>query len=398
MAEDSGLPRPAALEARHSSFYKPLRVVGLPQAHQFRLLKIHDNHDQIIACDLLSFDIHHAPSYRALSYTWKSPFDHDISGLQATASTRTVGDTTDREVIEEMLVNGESLSVGSNLAAGLRAIRDWHNDGGDEFVWADAICIDQSNDKERAYQVAVMGEIYSNADSVVIWLGEEAQDSDTALRFLKVLARHRRDHEAGQARILAAARDPRFRRQWRALNALMRRRWFERAWVLQEIVLARRSLFCCGRTTLRDVDMLDGFQALWHAGDMLWDSFAQNDGIRLHVPTRNFMNGMTRVRAARLDGNLYSMLTVHHRSMSLIATDARDYVYAKISIASDGHLVKITYGEPVETVYTNFVLDYIRGKQSLDIIHFDARPRTTPGLPSWVPDWKAGFGAAPLQP
>lgn len=397
MADDrlsgSGAPKPIG-----PSFYNPLRVIGQPQVHEFRLLKINLNHDQIIACDLLSFDIHHAPSYRALSYTWKSPFDQETSQAQATGNTRAVGDTVDREVIEEILVNGQPVSVGSNLAAGLRAIRDWHNDGGDEFVWADAICIDQSNYHERGYQVAIMGEIYSNADSIFIWLGEEAQDSDMALSFLKVMARHRRDHEAGRAKVLALAQDPRYLRQWRALSSLMRRRWFERAWVLQETVLARKALFCCGRTSLRDVDVLDGFQALWHAGDRVWDSFNQGDGVKLHVPTRNFMNGMTRVRAARFDGKLYSILTVHHRSMSLVATDPRDYIYSKISIANDGHLVKITYGEPVDKVYTTFVLDYIKGKQSLDIIHFDARPRNTPGLPSWVPDWEAGFGAAPLQP
>ncbi|ROW07156.1 hypothetical protein VPNG_07321 [Cytospora leucostoma] len=396
--EDDLLSREGALEASRPLFYNPLRVIGPPQVHEFRLLKIHRNHDQVIACDLLSFQVHHAPSYRALSYTWKSPFDHDTSESQALGETRPVGDTSDREVVEDILVNGQPVKVGLNLAAGLRAIRDWHNDGGDEFVWADAVCIDQANYNERAYQVAIMGEIYSNADSVVIWLGEEAQDSDMALSFLKALARCRRNYETGRARVLAMAQDPKCLRQWRALSALMRRRWFERAWVLQETVLARKALFCCGRTTLSDSDTLDGFQALWHAGDRLWDTFSKGDGVKLHVPTRNFMNGMTRVRGARLDGKLYSILTVHHRSMSLVATDPRDYVYAKISISNDGHLVNITYREPVDTVYTRFVLDYIDGKKSLDIIHFDARPRTTPGLPSWVPDWKAGFGAAPLQP
>ncbi|ROW11133.1 hypothetical protein VMCG_01383 [Cytospora schulzeri] len=397
MAEDRlyGLSAP---EANILPIHYPLRHIGTPQVHEFRLLKIHRDHDRLVTCDLRSYDVHHAPCYRALSYTWKSPFDHETNESQALVDTRAVGDTADREIVEDIVVNGQPVSVGSNLAAGLRAIRDWHNDGGDEFVWADAVCIDQANYQERAYQVAIMDEIFSNADGVFIWLGEEAQDSDMALNLLKVLARHRRDYEVGRARILEMAEDPRVLRQWRALSALMRRRWFERAWVLQETVLARKALFCCGRTTLREGDMLDGFQALWHAGDTLWDKFSQGDSIKLHVPTRNFMNGMTRVRAARLDGKLYSILTVHHRGMSLVATDPRDYVYSKISIANDGHLVKITYREPVDTVYTTFVLDYVRGEKSLDIIHLDARSRTTPGLPSWVPDWKAGFGAASLQP
>lgn len=99
-----------------------------------------------------------------------------------------------------------------------------------------------------------------------------------------------------------------------------------------------------------------------------------------------------------LNGRLWSFLTVHHRSMGLVATDNRDCFYAKISIVNDGHLVRITYTEPVRRVYTTFVFDDIRGKQSLDVIHFDAQPRATPELPSSVPDSAARFGAAPLQP
>lgn len=398
MADDAMLG-PSAPEPSSISLYKPLRAIPAPQVHEFRLLKIQPSHERLVACDLLPFDVHHAPPYRALSYTWKSPYDvEEKEETQGPGNTTFPGKATQGELIEDILVKGRLVTVGANLAAGLRAIRDWHNDGGYEFVWSDAVCIDQANYQERAYQVAIMGEIYCNAESVFIWLGEEAQDSDIALGFLKILARNRRDDDGGRARVLAMAQDPRCLRQWRALSILMRRRWFERAWVLQETVLARRALFCCGRTIIRDADLLDGFQALWHAGDRLWDTFTKDDGVKLHVPTRNFMNGMTRLRAARLDGKIWSILTVHHRSMGLVATDPRDHVYSKIGIAIDGHLVRINYREPVHQVYSGFVLDYIRGKQSLDIIHFDARPRTTPGLPSWVPDWRAGFGAAPLQP
>lgn len=97
------------------------------------------------------------------------------------------------------------------------------------------------------------------------------------------------------------AQDPKCLRQWRALGALMRRRWLERAWVFQEAVLARKAMFCGGRTILSDADMLDGFQALWHAGNRHLDTFSKGDGVKLNVPTRVLMNGMTRVRGARLD-------------------------------------------------------------------------------------------------
>jgi hypothetical protein len=38
-------------------------------------------------------------------------------------------------------------------------------------LWADAICINQSDQKEKAIQVSMMGKIYSNAQTVIVWLG-----------------------------------------------------------------------------------------------------------------------------------------------------------------------------------------------------------------------------------
>jgi hypothetical protein len=42
------------------------------------------------------------------------------------------------------------------------------------FVWADTICIDQLSYKERGEQVAMMGDICSQAESLFVWLGLEA--------------------------------------------------------------------------------------------------------------------------------------------------------------------------------------------------------------------------------
>lgn len=42
-----------------------------------------------------------------------------------------------------------------------------------DWLWVDAICIDQSNDEERASQVSRMGRIYSSASETVAWLGKD---------------------------------------------------------------------------------------------------------------------------------------------------------------------------------------------------------------------------------
>lgn len=66
-------------------------------------------------------------------------------------------------------VNGISLSVMENLLHGLKRIRQSNES---IPIWIDALCINQSDDAEQSFQVAMMADIYVGAKSVVIWLGE----------------------------------------------------------------------------------------------------------------------------------------------------------------------------------------------------------------------------------
>lgn len=51
-------------------------------------------------------------------------------------------------------------------------------------LWADAICINQRDDVEKSLQVAQMGRVYSAAESVIVWLGEEEDDCHLVAKLL----------------------------------------------------------------------------------------------------------------------------------------------------------------------------------------------------------------------
>ena len=55
---------------------------------------------------------------------------------------------------------------------------------GSFVIWVDAICIDQSKPEEKAQQLPLMGDIYSLAKPVYIWLGKGNLKTDRAMRFL----------------------------------------------------------------------------------------------------------------------------------------------------------------------------------------------------------------------
>jgi hypothetical protein len=46
------------------------------------------------------------------------------------------------------------------------------------FLWTDAICINQRDIVEKQEQMSMMGDIYGIATKVVVYLGEEADNSD----------------------------------------------------------------------------------------------------------------------------------------------------------------------------------------------------------------------------
>ncbi|KAK4185617.1 heterokaryon incompatibility protein-domain-containing protein [Podospora australis] len=100
-----------------------------------------------ISCRLETVALGVKPRYEALSYVW--------------------GDSSETMPI---LLNGHIIKVGANLASALRHLRSTTHD---RPLWADAVCIDQRNIRERNEQVALMRDIYSQSQGVIIWLGDK---------------------------------------------------------------------------------------------------------------------------------------------------------------------------------------------------------------------------------
>jgi hypothetical protein len=51
------------------------------------------------------------------------------------------------------------------------------------LLWVDAVCINQGDEKEKGEQVQGMGELYSRATTVIVWLGTAADGSDVAFDY-----------------------------------------------------------------------------------------------------------------------------------------------------------------------------------------------------------------------
>lgn len=317
----------------------------------------------------------HSPhvSYAALSYTWASKLEgnHD----------------SDVELHESVDVDGHEVLLHQNLALALRSLRL----DVPQCLWADALCIDQSNTAERSIQVMLMRRIFSKATNVWAWLGPAAKDSDLAMDFLTYLAEHSEEEHIG-AWLGNEGMQPSYYPTWEALRALMSRNWWKRAWIVQEFALAQDVVFICGDRRLSSND-------LEKADHLIFEQFtpSRNERVtaltravdinpRVLDPARNLLNLRRRLQR----GERISALATVQMTRLTEATDPRDHLFAKLGLSGNeiAELCPPDYVARPEDVWFTFLSEYIKQKQDLYIICLAGmHPRIYQHLPSWLPDW-----------
>ena len=132
----------------------------LPNTNSIRILHIETLEGSESRYHLESFPIENAPSFRALSYTW-GPAYRDIN----------VEDEAPElppDFCASMICDGKRINITQNLSDALINIVAIGIDG---WLWIDALCINQRDFEERNSQVLLMGNIYTSASEVLIWLG-----------------------------------------------------------------------------------------------------------------------------------------------------------------------------------------------------------------------------------
>lgn len=101
------------------------------------------------------------------------------------------------------------------------------------LIWVDALCINQQDDIERGEQVAKMSRIYNQCTQVFVYLGE---DLVTPVGLGGIIQRHPL-HELVETD-----------HSMLSLSDILKRRYFSRIWVVQELVFAQRAIFRIGDT------------------------------------------------------------------------------------------------------------------------------------------------------
>ncbi|PKK41852.1 hypothetical protein CI102_14232 [Trichoderma harzianum] len=256
--------------------------------------------------------------YEALSYAWGND------------STNTY---------EDIFFGDNNVGVTPSLADALRRLRLPDQP---RHVWADALCINQTDNLEKSLQVSMMGRIYNKCKQGAIWLGSLGDitqtDAQAALDTLSWIAGDQDpppwlDDE--QKRITAAS----------ALKTVLNVSWWSRIWTVQEAILPPTATIYWGPCEIS-----------WAVLDKASTSFFNDTAPAIHHEfwdngcLLNLQASLRGLSASREEELFQLLWRWRFRS----ATDPRDKVYGVLGFRQDVSLPSVkmcNYEVDVRTLY-----------------------------------------------
>jgi hypothetical protein len=321
----------------------PFTYKNLTEPDSFRLILLQPatSHEQDLQCTLEYTTISRCDReiidhYTALSYVWGNPFQQGLIYIDETP-----------------------VIITTTLDAALRDLRDRHRI---LRIWADALCINQSDLAERSSQVGLMGQIYSTAHHTVIHLGF----NETGEKLLEAIPSNTSGtipRDMPQNDLIRSAE-----------RSLLKMRWFSRVWIFQELLLSKDPWVQCGKIRAR------------------WTQLC-----RVLLPT----NQGTRSKELQALADMNGAISVHKQKMfshliarrGLGATDPRDMIFAHMGISADvgalAEYVHVSYEDSCAKVYNDTARHLLGGIGLETLLHHAADTESgsrVEGLASWAPD------------
>lgn len=347
-------------------------------------------------------------SFEAISYAWGS----DIKDQTIT-------------------INGRAMHITTSLRDSLRQTR---RPDRPRALWADAICINQDDGREKSHQVSLMGQIYMTSRCTLICLGYSAESwprqvatlmADVVAMIDRVMAGDDPDLKVNLGKFPWLKNgDPLLAdKRWHSWAELVMQPWFERGWVVQEAALGPECLVLWSGIEIPWISVLR--VACWlnreHGRNRIEALREEGQGVLPHLhllryemqpPQEGGIMASSNTDKP-VDLNLYLLENLDAARM-LKLKDPKDRIYAFMALpTSDASMpaLHISYGKVPShlDVYRDFATKYMAKNSDLDILGFvdhgdDETLATGPigcdhplkhvrsadTFPSWMPRWDRG--------
>ena len=377
-----------------------------PDIRLLRITHVPEDQNEPLECELKHASSDSNSRYHALSYVW--------------------GDTGTRVPI---IVNGRRLGITPSLYSALRDVSkvlsehpgavtspsssallaeapsaSKNEDDQDpevslhltQWIWADAICIDQSNEEEKSAQVPRMGSLYASAWDVLAWLGtSSAEYRERAASLFKLIASfpcksvNKKPSESKESQApLDVDIDTLTEEMTRFWSAV--RGWFTRIWTMQEGLLNPRLWLLYGGNRSPWSQLAFAHRLILGQEDsprrrLYWENSSpivdfsdlvdSADHGQGHIVSLNEMDTANRL--------LRLQLLIPFRVCSL----PHDAIYGLLGLIDASNMpphLKPNYENDYKHVFHQYVVWSISQTGSLTVMQSAAQ---MPGMPTWVPDF-----------
>ncbi|KAM0244914.1 hypothetical protein ACHAP5_005820 [Fusarium lateritium] len=295
-------------------------------------------------------------------------------------------------------------------------------------IWADALCINQADNTEKGYQVPLMKDIYSYAQITFCSLDAISSTSNipAAIDLIcQISSRLDQRHPDTKAEATVSILDdlpahrfnvkvgceswkskihPREASQVNIINDFSRLQYWERAWIVQELVLSKKVVMYYLTSSI-------GLEPFTHVAnwalEVLLESRAPTTLPQLkgtisqeqHM-IANSLNEFKTIRQIHTLRKLYHCTCPEVHDLSFLwvwgasfrATNPKDHVYALCGIANLQIQPRYDEGVSVGDVYIEFCVQQIKSPfyAPLHFLQYAGLSNGDPakvGLPTWVPNF-----------
>jgi hypothetical protein len=331
--------------------------------------------------------------------------EHDTGALRLRISPHKFQDDLEYNAISYVWGATEALTKvpcnGTDLVISPTVLDILHHLDRSRPCWVDSICINQQDTEEKAVQVPLMHQIYSQAAQVVIWMGIPTMQSEKFMaEFPSLLEKERKWNsmitQHLQPWINAKGLLVTDENLLQGMLHILKNQWFERLWTFQECVLAKHPIMLHGHLWINFDEFLIFAEDGWYQRDSYLIHSLQNAGLlapspRLWAACRSlklFREHFEPYGAVQYNRIPYLLHTLRRRS----AKEPVDRAWAVTGLFSEALRSKL---DPFVDYSDNGRLDFWRThilfaktimveEQTLGLLTI---PPTTEERPHSVPSW-----------
>ncbi|RWA08173.1 hypothetical protein EKO27_g6931 [Xylaria grammica] len=245
------------------------------------------------------------------------------------------------------------------------------------YLWADAVCINQQNNVEKNMQVRRMGSLYSKAERVIVWMGDNRDEDYQALESLVKLQGPSEELSAWDASI--------YDEVCSGINNFLKRPWFTRAWIIQELVLGHKVSIMCGKSEIGWDEFIRGISEC----ENRLNQSGLRGGDKVFLPNSWRALALDRTRKHFHNHRKFSFLELLEMFYYTQSSKPRDKLFALLNMGYDTGIGREAfnpdYGSTEQIILANYAKQFVKDGLVLDLLYRAGIDKGS-DFCTWIPD------------